>query len=71
MSRRIDFSKFIPLLSANEEFSITESQYKKNTGRDLPKNPYYLKRSSALAEVAKMHGFLIEVNERTINFKKI
>lgn len=70
MSRRIDFSKFIPLFSANEEFSITESQYKKNTGRDLPKNPYYLAHSSALSEIAKMHGFSIEVNERTINFKK-
>ena len=70
MSNKIDFSNFLPLLESKQEFSITEKQYQKNTGKELPKDPYYLKHSSALSKEAKRYGYLIEVNERTIIFKK-
>ena len=70
MSNRIDFSKFLPLLESNEEFSITEKQYLKNTGREIPKDTYYLKSKSAFAKLAKKHGYIIEVKERTICLRK-
>ena len=38
-----NFEKLIPLLRSNEEFSLTEKQYKEKTGADLPKENYYLK----------------------------
>ena len=71
MSNKVDFTKFLPLLESNEEFSITEKQYLKNTGREMPKGTYYLKHSSAFAKEAKKYGYLIEVNERTIILKKV
>lgn len=67
---RIDFSKIIPLLESNEEFSLTEKQYLKRTGRDLPKDTYYLKNRSALAKEVEKYGYSIEVKERTIILKK-
>lgn len=70
MANKIDFSKFLPLFDSNEEFSITERQYFKNTGREIPKDTYYLKNSSALSKKAAEFGYSIEVNERTIILKK-
>lgn len=70
MSNMVDFSKIIPLLQADEEFSLTESQYLKSTGRKMPKGMYYLKNSSALAKLIRKYGFRIEVQERTILLKK-
>ena len=70
MSNKVDFSKFLPLLESIEEFSITEKQYLKNTGREMPKDTYYLKTSSALAKAIKKYGYSIEIKERTIILKK-
>lgn len=70
MSNKVDFSKFLPLLESNEEFSITEKQYLKNTGRTLPKDTYYLKHCSALSKEVEKYGYEIEVKERTIILKK-
>lgn len=70
MANEIDFTKIIPLLEAAEDFSITEKQYFKSTGRNMPKNTYYLKNSSALSKKAKEYGYSIEINERTILLKK-
>lgn len=68
---KLNFDRLIPLFKANEEFSLTESQYKKSVGRELPKDTYYLKRKSALAKEAKKHGFCIEIQEKTISLKKV
>ncbi len=70
MSNKLDFSKILPLFESNEEFSITEKQYLKNTGRELPKDTYYLVNSSALSKTAKKYGYSIVVKEKTIIFKK-
>lgn len=68
---KLNFDKIIPLLESNQEFSITETQYLENVGKSLPKNPYYLKYNSALAQVAKEYGYCIEIIERTVSLKKI
>lgn len=70
MANKIDFSKFLPLLESNEEFSITEKQYLKNIGREMPKDTYYLKNASAFSKLAGAYGYIIEVKERTICLKK-
>lgn len=67
---KLKFEKLVPLFEANEEFSLTETQYKNNVGQDLPKDFYYLKNKSALARTAKEYGFFIEINEKTICLKK-
>lgn len=66
MSNAVDLSKMIPLLEADEDFSITESQYLKNTGKTMPKDTYYLKKRSALSRLAQKYGFQLEIHERTI-----
>ncbi len=70
MSNKLDFSKILPLFESNEEFSITEKQYLKNIGKEMPKDTYYLKKSSALSKIAKKYGYSIDVNEKTIMLKK-
>jgi hypothetical protein len=66
-----NFEGLIPLFEANEEFSLTESQYQRSVGKALPKDGYYLKNKSALAKEAKKHGYYVEVKERTVCLKKI
>ena len=70
MANKIDFSKIVPLLETNQAFSLTETQYLKSTGSTLPKDTYYLKNRSPLSRLTKDYGFQIEIQERTINFKK-
>ena len=67
---KLNFEKIIPLFEANQEFSINENQYQKNVGNSLPKDFYYLKNKSALANVAKKYGYCIEIKEKTVCFKK-
>ena len=67
---KINFEKITPLFRANQEFSLTESQYEKSVGRTLPKDFYYLKKDSAIAKEAEKHGYYIEVKEKTVCFKK-
>lgn len=67
---RPDLTKITALMEANEDFSITETQYQKSTGTSMPKSTYYLKKNSALSRLAKKYGFSIEVQERTISLKK-
>lgn len=64
------FEKLLPLLQSNEDFSLTESQYEEKTGAPLPIGIYYLKKQSALAKIAREHGFEIWVQEKTIIVKK-
>ena len=71
MSNKLDLSKIIPLFESNQDFSITEKQYLKDTGRNLPKDTSYLKNRSALSKVAKNYNYSIEVKERTITLKKL
>lgn len=67
---KLNFGKLDALFQAGQEFSLTESQYQKSVGKPLPKDTYYLKTRSALANEAKKHGFQIEIKEKTICLKK-
>lgn len=67
---KLSFEKLIPLFEANEEFSLTESQYEKSVGKALPKDFYYLKNRSALAKTATEYGYSITVTEKTVCFQK-
>ena len=67
---KIDFSNIENLLQSSDQFSLTETQYKKLTGRALPKDHSYIIRKSALARFAAEHGFKIAVCEKTITFVK-
>ena len=61
---KINFENLIPLFEANQEFSLTESQYEKSTGKSLPKDFYYLKNKSALAKEANKYGYYIGIKEK-------
>ncbi len=64
------FERILPLLESGEDFSLTETQYLRHTGATLPKDIYYLKNKSSLSKIAKKHGYLIVVKEKTICLKK-
>ncbi len=65
-----NLEKIIELLESGEQFSLTESQYQKNTGLNIPKNNTYLVKNSAVARKAKEYGYKLVVQERTILFEK-
>lgn len=67
---KLNLDRLVSLFEANEEFSLTESQYQKSVGKSLPKDYYYLKNKSALAKEAKKYGYYIEIKEKTVCFKK-
>lgn len=71
MSRKPKFTELISLFESNTDFSLTEEQYEQMTGAPLPKGSYYLLTKSAVAKSAAEHGFQLNLNERTISFKKI
>lgn len=58
------------LFSSGKSFSLTESQYYKETDATMPKDFYYLKNRSAIAKLAKKYGFKIEIKEKTIMFER-
>ena len=68
---KLDFRDLVPLFEADKEFSLTESQYKKSTGKTMPKDYYYLKNKSAIANEARKYGYCIEIKEKTVCFKKV
>ena len=68
---KLNFEKLTPLFEANQEFSLTESQYEKSVGKPLPRDYYYLKNKSALANKARKYGYYIEIKEKTICLKKV
>ena len=57
-------------MKAGETFSLTNSQYKKSTGLDIPKDTSYLIKRSAVAKKARENGYRIVVHERQISFEK-
>ena len=58
------------LLAKGEEFSLTDSQYKKKTGLTLPKDRHYLIHGSALSRLCAQYGFKIAVQEKQVEFVK-
>lgn len=45
----IDFSKIAEMLESSTDFSLSEKQYKRLTGRAMPKDISYLTHRSAMA----------------------
>lgn len=58
------------LFESGEPFSLTDSQYKRKTGRSIPKNNTYLVKKSAVAKKAREYGYTLKIQERTISFEK-
>lgn len=68
---KIDFSELEDILNSSINISLTEDQYKKITGRNMPKSESYLVRNSALANFALSHGLRIHVQKKAITFERI
>ena len=64
------------LLGGGEAFQLTGKEYEAATGVPLPKDAYYLRKESALAQWAMERGYYISevqescVPERTVSFLK-
>lgn len=62
--------KIIELLESGEPFSLTDSQYKRKTGLNIPKDNTYLMKRSAIARKAKEYGYKLVLQERQISFER-
>ena len=67
---KIDFTEIKKLINSSTNFSLSEKQYKKMTGRKMPQNTSYLFNRSAIARFANELGLTIHVDEKTISFEK-
>ena len=67
---KIDFSKIERMLKSSTDFTLSEKQYEKLTGRKMPKDTSYLVRKSALSQFARGLGLTVQVHEKTITFVK-
>ncbi|MDD5904610.1 MAG: hypothetical protein PUC64_06570 [Clostridium sp.] len=67
---KIDFSQIENMLNSSSDFSLSETQYEKLTGRKMPKDNSYLIQKSALSKFAESMGLRITVQERVISFEK-
>lgn len=65
-----DLKEINKLLLSGKNFSLTENQYFKSTGLNIPKSKYYLKNKSAVYKDAEKYGYVIELQEKTLIFKK-
>lgn len=65
-----NLERIIELLESGEQFSLTENQYQRETGLNIPKNNTYLVKNSAVARKAKEYGYKLILQERTILFEK-
>lgn len=65
----IDFSKIAEMLESSTDFSLSEKQYKKLTGRTMPKDISYLTHRSAMAKFAESKGLKIHVQEKQLLLK--
>lgn len=53
---KIDFSQIENMLNSSSDFSLSETQYEKLTGRKMPKDNSYLIQKSALSKFCRKYG---------------
>lgn len=70
MAKKPNFNELKKLFEANKDFELTDAQYEKKTGIPLPKDKYYTKTKSALANIAKEYGYCVEVIEKKVILKR-
>ena len=57
-------------LKTGVDFSLTDNQYLKSTGLNIPKSEFYLKSKSAINKKAEQYGYKMQLVEKTLIFKK-
>lgn len=62
--------EIIKMLKSGKEFSLTDNQYKRKTGLNIPQNNTYVVKNSAVAKKAREYGYRLVLQERTILFEK-
>lgn len=71
MATRTKLKKLDHLFNKGSTFQLTNSQYEKLIGENLPKEKWYLENRSAVATVAKEHGYQLKmIVDKTIEFIK-
>ncbi len=53
MGRKLEYTELNDLFNSGSNFSITDAQYREKMGKELPKDKFYIKNKSPLANVAK------------------
>ena len=70
MAQKPNLSTIIERLSTGNDFQLTRQQYISETGADIPQNKTYTKTKSAVAQMAKLYDYSIEVIPEILIFKK-
>jgi hypothetical protein len=66
MAKRMDLNELNDLFSSGYDFELTEVEYKRLVGKDIPKGSYYIKSRSPIARKAEACGYKIKVEERAV-----
>ena len=59
------------MINNKTSFTITGEYYRAKTGADFPKNKSYATNKSAIATLAKDHGYCLKVKSLEITFEKV
>lgn len=65
-----DLTKIRTMLKNGNIFSLTNDQYRKLTGLNIPKGDWYLKNRSLISKLAADFGYKISIVERVLSFEK-
>ena len=63
--------QIIEMLEKGENFELTNQQYKKKTGLNIPVDKSYTEKRSAVARKAAEYGCSIEKEPEKMKFRKI
>lgn len=66
-----DLSGIVEMLEKKEGFELTDIQYKRKTGAEMPKSKSYAEKRSAVSKKAKEYGYRIEVIPKRMIFHPI
>lgn len=70
MPRHPKLGGLIKRMLKGNDFQLTRTQYIQSTGVDIPQDKSYTEKRSAVAKAADENGYVVEVIEEVIRFRK-
>lgn len=70
MPRHPKLEEIIKRMLKGNDFQLTRTQYIQSTGVDIPQVKSYTEKRSAVAKAADENGYVVEVIEEVIRFRK-
>jgi hypothetical protein len=66
MAKKMELNELDDLFSCGHDFELTESEYKRRVGKDMPKQESYIEKKSPIARKAEAYGYSVKVETCSI-----